>query len=611
MDIVPICRVCLKTSLSYIDLETPFEQSNPESFHLETHQSSMFTTYMDCFRTCTQLAAADREEEMPQSICEQCGFELDVAWNFIKKSVYADTILKGSLESKENVSIVLLGDFEEYETEFEVADEEVLSSVSDDKNVVTTLKEEEDGNDNITTQETENQALMVLCLHCGSYFNPKFEHSHNTSSPILSIKLIEEDSLNRNLNIDYSENNEKDNDSLNETITNESAPLIEAEKHSILELMDVGIDGGNITHESFEEDDVNTEKIIIDDNEIDLNSAFYCSTCLQSFETRRKLLLHSRTHKAFDGKASICKICHQKVTKGETIRQHIKNNHSKIIQCSECEYRCLEVKMEDHVRRTHDNSITYPCNFCDKTFFSQTLLNTHHKYHQRKEVSVKSDACQICGKRFSTQHYLRLHCDVHRNERQLHQCDYCDKVYVSKVALENHIRLHKGDTINCDQCGKQFVRQYELNVHMRFHTREYPFECEVCGKKFAIKGHLRTHMWRHQGLKLQCEECGKLFTSTKALQEHSFVHSEMPFPCSYCGRGYPSKQKFKVHLKSTHLIDLTEEELLKVTKLQTPKPLHRKKLTLVQADSVMKEIEVKDSGGDVANDIEEMLVKLN
>ncbi|XP_017463238.1 PREDICTED: uncharacterized protein LOC108356650, partial [Rhagoletis zephyria] len=105
---------------------------------------------------------------------------------------------------------------------------------------------------------------MVLCLHCGSYFNPKFEHSHNTSSPILSIKLIEEDSLNRNLNIDYSENNEKDNESLNETITNESAPLIEAE----LELMDVGIDGGNITHESFEEDDVNTEKIMIDDNEI-------------------------------------------------------------------------------------------------------------------------------------------------------------------------------------------------------------------------------------------------------------------------------------------------------------------------------------------------------
>ncbi|XP_067635835.1 zinc finger protein Xfin-like [Eurosta solidaginis] len=88
------------------------------------------------------------------------------------------------------------------------------------------------------------------------------------------------------------------------------------------------------------------------------------------------------------------------------------------------------------------------------------------KKRREEDVSVaniKSYACQICGKRLSTQHYLRIHMNIHRNERELHQCNYCDKIYISKIALENRIRLHKGETIKCDQCGLYRYRRKCMN----------------------------------------------------------------------------------------------------------------------------------------------------
>ncbi|XP_004527134.1 zinc finger protein 175 [Ceratitis capitata] len=593
MDTIPTCRVCLKTSLSYIDLETLFENEDT-NIPMDAGRNVLIT-YMDCFRSCTHLKPSDRETEMPQNLCEQCAFELGVAWNFIQRATQSDKVLKNALVKVMPYTEPILLDNGKCHIDIEV--EDINESYRSDEEIKKEASKEIGNNLNVysTVHNLQNRD--------SDYFVNMEDHLNTTSNSDISQSIVNEER------------------STNSSVQSISSPnKIEAEEYYIVELIDIAENsehktdsdptefGNDVDENATEDNDAN----VTTSNEIkDSSSEYYCSTCFHSFESQRELLMHSRSHMAININVNTCKICNHEVTKEETLRRHIKSTHSASIQCSYCDHRCQEYKMQDHVHRTHAEPKNFVCSICEKTFVSQSILSSHLKYHQRKEANTKSDACEICGKRFSTKHYLRLHMEVHRIERQLHQCNHCDKIYVSKIALDNHIRLHKGETIKCNECGKEFVRQYELNVHMRFHTRDYPFKCEVCGKNFAIKGHLRTHMWRHQGLKLQCEECGKLFTSTKALQEHSFVHSEMPFPCSYCGRGYPSKQKFKVHLKTTHLIEFTDEEILKVTKSQTPKPLQRKKLTLVQADSVMKEVEVKDSCGEAIHDGEEMFVELS
>ncbi|XP_039962711.1 zinc finger protein 615-like isoform X1 [Bactrocera tryoni] len=602
MDTIPTCRACLKTSLSYVDLETPFEQIELDT-PLEEH-SNVLITYMDCFRSCTQLTATDNEGKMPQNLCENCSFELGVAWNFIQKAIQSDKVLNNAIVNcKELQTIDDSNGYDNKYIEIETVDdrsvrlEGLTKTESNKENISQT---EDDLKDYVAIQQFPNTDISSKCST-----DLNLQIGQRRSEHCNCVNIVDGNILYINKISDLVENIAKEEERNNRTIKKSpSTNSMESEQYYFLELMDISEnDEGKINVNSTECDNDVGKSLKEDSN----SSAIYCSICLQSFEKYSQLSLHSQTHSVVDDETSICKICGSNVFK-EDMPEHIKITHSNIIKCMYCNFRCPELNMPDHMHCTHSGPKNFVCNICGKIFTSLSILNSHLKYHQRKEANIKSDACEICSKRFSTKHYLRLHMEVHRNVRQLHQCNYCDKMYVSKIALDNHIRLHKGETIKCDECGKQFVRQYELNVHMRFHTRDYPFKCEICDKKFAIKGHLRTHMWRHQGLKLQCEECGKLFTSTKALQEHSFVHSEMPFPCSYCGRGYPSKQKFKVHLKTTHLIEFTEAEIQKVTKSQTPKPLQRKKLTLVQADSVMKEVEVKDS--EITNEGEDILVEL-
>ncbi|XP_067642343.1 zinc finger protein 431-like [Eurosta solidaginis] len=591
MEIIPSCRACLRPSITYIDLETTFEQSIL-GICLEI-QPGEYTTFMDCFRICTQLKSTDCEQQMPQSICEQCGFELGIAWNFLQRAIHSDHILRQSFQNskiEEQTNNDKAERDKEKITHISETSTDAIKEAFENDSHLENAKENAEHECNSKDTNVSNQSKKDYTIEANEEEALKLEqhfeqHSITTTTTINNRR----NSLSNLINEDYYVL-----DVLDADIHNAEKPASRA--NQFVQMLN------NVSCEN------NIENTAAVDKKIDPTSRGDCASCFQTFESEHAILRHSRPHIS-NGTSNIkCKICGLQITK-EEMRNHLRIVHSNIVDCSQCDYKCAAYKMSDHVHRIHNEPRHFLCNICGKTFVSQSILSSHTKYHQRKVANIKSDACQICGKRFSTQHYLRLHMNVHRNERELHQCNYCDKIYISKIALENHIRLHKGETIKCDQCGKQFVRPYELNVHMRFHTRDYPFKCEVCEKKFAIKGHLRTHMWKHQGLKLQCEECGKLFTSTKALQEHSFVHSEMPFPCIYCGRGYPSKQKFKVHLKSTHLLDLTEEELLKITKSQTPKPLQRKKLTLVQADSVMKEVEVKDSEGETANE-DDFLIEL-
>ena len=49
----------------------------------------------------------------------------------------------------------------------------------------------------------------------------------------------------------------------------------------------------------------------------------------------------------------------------------------------------------------------------------------------------------------------------------------------------------------CDVCEKVFVSASKLAIHVRIHTKEKPYECDVCEKRFTTAGNLQSHVRIH------------------------------------------------------------------------------------------------------------------
>ena len=84
-----------------------------------------------------------------------------------------------------------------------------------------------------------------------------------------------------------------------------------------------------------------------------------------------------------------------------------------------------------------------------------------------------------------------------KRKRTQHECDVCEKLFVSPSHLAVHMRTHTNEKpYECDVCERCFRQSQHLKVHMRIHTNERPYECDVCEKRYrqlsGLKYHKRT-----------------------------------------------------------------------------------------------------------------------
>jgi hypothetical protein len=84
-----------------------------------------------------------------------------------------------------------------------------------------------------------------------------------------------------------------------------------------------------------------------------------------------------------------------------------------------------------------------------------------------------------------------------KRKRGQHECDVCEKVFVSASKLAIHVRIHtKEKPYECDVCEMRFRQSGNLKSHMRIHTNEKPYACAVCEKRFSRSDSLKKHTRR-------------------------------------------------------------------------------------------------------------------
>uniref|UniRef100_A0A8R1E4P4 C2H2-type domain-containing protein n=1 Tax=Caenorhabditis japonica TaxID=281687 RepID=A0A8R1E4P4_CAEJA len=100
--------------------------------------------------------------------------------------------------------------------------------------------------------------------------------------------------------------------------------------------------------------------------------------------------------------------------------------------------------------------------------------------------------------------------------RAVHQCNICNKIFVSYKGLQQHAVIHTDQKpFRCDICSKSFRFKSNLFEHRSVHTGFTPHACPYCGKTCRLKGNLKKHLRTHVTTKEELEAAWRPFASNR------------------------------------------------------------------------------------------------
>ncbi|XP_030755548.1 zinc finger protein 484-like isoform X2 [Sitophilus oryzae] len=259
---------------------------------------------------------------------------------------------------------------------------------------------------------------------------------------------------------------------------------------------------------------------------------YRCSTC--SYQTLYKSYLntHKKIHLALEKRRLfVCAHCNKKYMSKRTLRRHLHNNHTdsrakglkesqkKVYRCSTCSY---QTPYKSHLN-AHNNIHLPPekqklkkshrCSTCSYQTPYKSHLNRHNNIHlpleerQLKELQKQVYTCSICSYQTPCKSHFNTHKNTHLppEERQLFAGAHCEKTYMSKIPLRDH--LHNDHTYSR-------VKESQKKV----------YRCSTCGCKTPYKHYLNRHKKIHLALEerqlFARAHCDKTYMSTIPLRDH-------------------------------------------------------------------------------------------
>ncbi|XP_076848960.1 uncharacterized protein LOC143496659 [Brachyhypopomus gauderio] len=160
-----------------------------------------------------------------------------------------------------------------------------------------------------------------------------------------------------------------------------------------------------------------------------------CCRCSVAFSTHGRLCLH--------------------------ISRHVK------IQCKDCGLTFNTRKKLEYHKRSHEPPTS--CTECGKMFKSKFHLWNHKKIHT--EDSIKH-FCELCGKGFRFKANLKIHMTVHTSERPF-ECPDCKARFKALAYMTKHRLTHTDiKPFPCPVCEVTFRAKASMKSHLKTHTND-------------------------------------------------------------------------------------------------------------------------------------------
>lgn len=262
-----------------------------------------------------------------------------------------------------------------------------------------------------------------------------------------------------------------------------------------------------------------------------LKKELECSICSKNFKTRKQRIQHENIHTGNFDRPHTCPICN---------KFYFTTNH-------------LKCHIKTHANAKTKNTKTkppYTCEKCGKHLLSKWSLKRHMFIHTEE----KPYTCKICNKDFCWSSTLKLHTTLKHSSDAKYRCKFCYLGFMDRVTFLDHQNMHLGiKQYQCELCSSKFTRRANLRTHKKVKhghvDKKQLHECEFCGKIFTGPVARNEHIRKHTGYcPLRCKICGKSYSSYNTLQNHIFTHT-LPYECGICKKRFSGKTNLLKHLK--------------------------------------------------------------
>ncbi|KAJ6649313.1 Zinc finger protein, partial [Pseudolycoriella hygida] len=451
------CRVCLQYGYGFVNL---FQESN--------QTPSLIDKLMECTRI-SQLAVNDG---FPQSICELCLSQLDIAYSFRILSEESEQKLKNQL-TIENVNVMDIDSIDGCDDGGQFGDDFHVDDLTENKATFEIWS-----GANQTSEILKREIVVHQCETCAATFE--------------TAKLLKKHMQSH----DVEPEAEQECECKTCGSSFENSKLLK--KHMR-------------THVSAPVDEPDCE----------------CKTCGSVFENPKLLKKHMRSHVAppaptEDGEYE-CEYCGSAYGTIKLLRKHITTHifspHS-LVECQIClkSYK-TEALLKSHSRIHLDLrrficevkffhwcvAVTSPISFqaCGKRYRTKSQLASHCLTHTK----VKNFQCSNCSYKANSLNNLRVHLRTHTRV-QPYVCRFCQFKFSTSSNMQKHIRnIHQQlKTQQCTECDKTFFAKESLRKHMVTHTGDRVYSCNICSANYAWYNGLRKHFAsQHAGEKCPSE----------------------------------------------------------------------------------------------------------
>lgn len=188
---------------------------------------------------------------------------------------------------------------------------------------------------------------------------------------------------------------------------------------------------------------------------------------------------------------------------------------------------------------------TYECTDCDRKFVSKNSLSQHMRSHTGKMFQ-----CKLCDYRNTGKSAFTIHMSTH--SEPTHKCNKCGEKFMKLRELSAHLRRFKC-IFKCNFCEYKETGIAAFTIHMNPHPNAV-HECNLCDYRntriTAFLIHKKTHSERTKEPIHECNICGRKFLRGSALSIHMRTHKGKIFECNYCNYKNTGKTAFTIHVKT-------------------------------------------------------------